>query len=131
MADGGTNAQRAKRRRAAPNPSEDQPINADDLRLLQSLPGSTTWPAASLGLRDFRFLARGHTGVVYVADYSVAGLFFRRRVAIKVCRDGGAGQEERWLRRCNALGIGAPLVMAEDACVVMESTSKVRASARL
>ena len=106
-----TNAQRAKRRRAAPNPSENQPIDADDLRLLQSLP---------LVLRDFRFLARGHKGVVYVADYSVAGLFVRRRVAIKVCRDGGAGQEERWLRRCNALGIGAPLVMAEDACVVME-----------
>ena len=100
-----TNAQRAKRRRAAPAPS-DEAIDAADLRLLQSLEG----------LRDFRFLARGHKGVVYVAE-GAAG-----RVAIKVCRDGGARQEERWLRRCNDLGIGASLVRlgAEDECVVME-----------
>ena len=98
-----TNAQRAKRRRAAPNPST-QAIDAADLRLLESLEG----------LRDFRFLARGHKGVVYVAE-GAAG-----RVAIKVCRDGGARQEERWLRRCNELDIGASLVSAEDDCVVME-----------
>jgi len=98
-----TNAQRAKRRRAAPNPST-QAIDAADLRLLESLEG----------LRDFRFLARGHKGVVYVAE-GAAG-----RVAIKVCRDGGARQEERWLRRCNELDIGASLVSAEVDCVVME-----------
>jgi predicted Ser/Thr protein kinase len=101
-----TNAQRAKRRRAAPVPS-DEAIDAADLRLLESLP-------RELGLRDFRFLARGHKGVVYVAE-GAAG-----RVAIKVCRDGGARQEERWLRRCNDLGIGASLLSAEDECVVME-----------
>ena len=99
-----TNAQRAKRRRAAPNPST-QAIDAADLRLLESLEG----------LRDFRFLARGHKGVVYVAE-GAAG-----RVAIKVCRGGGARQEERWLRRCNELGIGASLVSYEwDDCVAME-----------
>ena len=103
-----TNAQRAKRRRAAPVPT-DEAIGADDLRLLESLP-------RELGLRDFRFLARGHKGVVYVAEGA------RGRVAIKVCRGGGARQEERWLRRCNDLGIGASLVRlgAEDECVVME-----------
>ena len=101
-----TNAQRAKRRRAAPNPST-QAIDAADLRLLESLP-------RELGLRDFRFLARGHKGVVYVAEGATG------RVAIKVCRNGGARQEERWLRRCNDLGIGAPLLAAEDDCVVME-----------
>ena len=101
-----TNAQRAKRRRAAPAPS-DEAIDAADLRLLESLEG----------LRDFRFLARGHKGVVYVANYSCAGR--TGRVAIKVCRGGGARQEERWLRRCNDLGIGASLVSAEDECVVM------------
>ena len=107
-----TNAQRAKRRRAAPNPST-QAIDAADLRLLESLP-------RELGLRDFRFLARGHKGVVYVANYACAGR--TGRVAIKVCRDGGARQEERWLQRCNELGIGASLVRlpAEDECVVME-----------
>ena len=107
-----TNAQRAKRRRAAPNPST-QAIDAADLRLLESLP-------RELGLRDFQFLARGHKGVVYVANYAYAGR--TGRVAIKVCRDGGARQEERWLRRCNDLGIGASLVRlgAEDECVVME-----------
>ena len=99
-----TNAQRAKRRRAAPNPST-QAIDAADLRLLESLEG----------LRDFRFLARGHKGVVYVAE-GAAG-----RIAVKVCRDGGARQEERWLRRCNDLGIGASLVSYEwDECVAME-----------
>ena len=101
--DDDTNAQRAKRRRAAPAPS-DEAIDAADLRLLESLEG----------LRDFRFLARGHKGVVYVAE-GAAG-----RVAIKVCRDGGARREERWLRRCNDLGIGASLVSAGDECVVME-----------
>ena len=103
-----TNAQRAKRRRAAPNPST-QAIDAADLRLLESLP-------RELGLRDFRFLARGHKGVVYVAEGATG------RVAIKICRGGGARQEERWLRRCNDLGIGASLVRlgAEDECVVME-----------
>ena len=107
--DDDTNAQRAKRRRAAPAPS-DEAIDAADLRLLESLEG----------LRDFRFLARGHKGVVYVANYSCAGR--TGRVAIKVCRDGGARQEERWLQRCNELGIGASLVRlpAEDECVVME-----------
>ena len=106
--DDDTNAQRAKRRRAAPAPS-DEAIDAADLRLLESLP-------RELGLRDFRFLARGHKGVVYVAE-GAAG-----RVAIKVCRNGGARQEERWLRRCNELGIGASLVRlgAEEECVVME-----------
>ena len=98
-----TNAQRAKRRRAAPNPST-QAIDAADLRLLESLEG----------LRDFRFLARGHKGVVYVAE-GAAG-----RVAIKVCRDGGARREERWLRRCSDLDIGASLVFAGDECVVIE-----------
>ena len=102
--DDDTNAQRAKRRRAAPAPS-DEPIGADDLRLLESLEG----------LRDFRFLARGHKGVVYVAEGATG------RVAIKICRDGGARQEERWLRRCNELGIGASLVSYEwDDCVAME-----------
>ena len=102
-----TNAQRAKRRRAAPNPST-QAIDAADLRLLESLP-------RELGLRDFRFLARGHKGVVYVAEGATG------RVAIKVCRGGGARQEERWLRRCNDLGIGASLVSYEwDECVAME-----------
>ena len=102
-----TNAQRAKRRRAAPAPS-DEAIDAADLRLLESLP-------RELGLRDFRFLARGHKGVVYVAE-GAAG-----RVAIKVFRNGGARQEERWLRRCNDLGIGASLVSYEwDECVAME-----------
>ena len=105
-----TNAQRAKRRRAAPAPS-DGAIDAADLRLLESLP-------RELGLREFRFLARGHKGVVYVANYSCAGR--TGRVAIKICRGGGARQEERWLRRCNDLGIGAPLLAAEDDCVVME-----------
>ena len=104
--DDDTNAQRAKRRRAAPAPS-DKAIDAADLRLLESLP-------RELELRDFRFLARGHKGVVYVAE-GAAG-----RVAIKVCRDGGARQEERWLRRCNELDIGASLVSAEVDCVVME-----------
>ena len=98
-----TNAQRAKRRRAAPNPST-QAIDAADLRLLESLEG----------LRDFRFLARGHKGVVYVAEGATG------RVAIKVCRDGGARREERWLRRCSDLDIGASLVFAGDECVVME-----------
>ena len=101
-----TNAQRAKRRRAAPAPS-DEVIGADDLRLLESLP-------RELGLRDFRFLARGHKGVVYVAEGATG------RVAIKVCRDGGARREERWLRRCSDLDIGASLVFAGDECVVME-----------
>ena len=106
-----TNAQRAKRRRAAPAPS-DGAIDAADLRLLESLP-------RELGLRDFRFLARGHKGVVYVANYSCAGR--TGRVAIKVCRGGGARQEERWLRRCNELGIGASLVSYEwNDCVAME-----------
>ena len=104
--DDDTNAQRAKRRRAAPNPST-QAIDAADLRLLESLP-------RELGLRDFRFLARGHKGVVYVAEGATG------RVAIKVCRGGGARQEERWLRRCNELDIGASLLAAEDECVVME-----------
>ena len=120
-----TNAQRAKRRRAAPNPST-QAIDAADLRLLESLfahdvdgvPSDDDTPR--MELRDFRFLARGHKGVVYVANYSCAGR--TGRVAIKVCRGGGARQEERWLRRCNDLGIGASLVRlgAEDECVVME-----------
>ena len=120
-----TNAQRAKRRRAAPNPST-QAIDAADLRLLESLfehdvdgvPSDDDTPR--MGLRDFRFLARGHKGVVYVANYACAGR--TGRVAIKVCRDGGARQEERWLQRCNELGIGASLVRlpAEDECVVME-----------
>ena len=120
-----TNAQRAKRRRAAPNPST-QAIDAADLRLLESLfahdvdgvPSDDDTPR--MELRDFRFLARGHKGVVYVANYSCAGR--TGRVAIKVCRDGGARQEERWLQRCNELGIGASLVRlpAEDECVVME-----------
>ena len=120
-----TNAQRAKRRRAAPNPST-QAIDAADLRLLESLfahdvdgvPSDDDTPR--MGLRDFRFLARGHKGVVYVANYACAGR--TGRVAIKVCRDGGARQEERWLQRCNDLGIGASLVRlpAEDECVVME-----------
>ena len=106
-----TNAQRAKRRRAAPAPS-DGAIDAADLRLLESLP-------RELGLREFRFLARGHKGVVYVANYSCAGR--TGRVAIKICRDGGARQEERWLRRCNELGIGASLVSYEwKDCVAME-----------
>ena len=104
--DDDTNAQRAKRRRAAPAPS-DEAIDAADLRLLESLP-------RELGLRDFQFLARGHKGVVYVAEGATG------RVAIKICRDGGARQEERWLRRCNELDIGASLVSAEDDCVVME-----------
>ena len=120
-----TNAQRAKRRRAAPNPST-QAIDAADLRLLESLfahdvdgvPSDDDTPR--MGLRDYRFLARGHKGVVYVANYACAGR--TGRVAIKVCRDGGARQEERWLRRCNDLGIGASLVRlgAGDECVVME-----------
>ena len=105
-----TNAQRAKRRRAAPVPT-DEAIDADDLRLLESLP-------RELGLRDFRFLARGHKGVVYVANYDYAGR--TGRVAIKVCRDGGARQEERWLRRCNELGIGSLVSYEWDGCVVME-----------
>ena len=120
-----TNAQRAKRRRAAPNPSK-QAIDAADLRLLESLfahdvdgvPSDDDTPR--MELRDFQFLARGHKGVVYVANYSCAGR--TGRVAIKVCRGGGARQEERWLQRCNELGIGASLVRlsAEDECVVME-----------
>ena len=119
-----TNAQRAKRRRAAPNPST-QAIDAADLRLLESLfahdvdgvPSDDDTPR--MELRDFRFLARGHKGVVYVANYSCAGR--TGRVAIKICRDGGARQEERWLRRCNELGIGASLVSYEwKDCVAME-----------
>ena len=119
-----TNAQRAKRRRAAPNPST-QTIDAADLRLLESLfardvdgvPSDDDTPR--MELRDFRFLARGHKGVVYVANYSCAGR--TGRVAIKVCRNGGARQEERWLRRCNELGIGASLVSYEwKDCVAME-----------
>ena len=118
-----TNAQRAKRRRAAPNPST-QAIDAADLRLLESLfahdvdgvPSDDDTPR--MELRDFQFLARGHKGVVYVANYSCAGR--TGRVAIKICRDGGARQEERWLRRCNELDIGASLVSAEVDCVVME-----------
>ena len=123
-----TNAQRAKRRRAAPNPST-QAIDAADLRLLESLFARGGVPSDEdmadedtprMELRDFRFLARGHKGVVYVANYACAGR--TGRVAIKVCRDGGARQEERWLQRCNELGIGASLVRlpAEDECVVME-----------
>ena len=102
-----TNAQRAKRRRAAPNPST-QPIDAADLRLLESLfahdvdgvPSDEDTPR--MELRDFRFLARGHKGVVYVANYSCAGR--TGRVAIKVCRGGGARQEERWLQQVQRPG---------------------------
>ena len=120
-----TNAQRAKRRRAAPAPS-DEAIDAADLRLLESLCVASDEDIAAdedtprMELRDFRFLARGHKGVVYVANYTCAGR--TGRVAIKICRGGGARQEERWLRRCNDLGIGASLVRlgAEDECVVME-----------
>ena len=119
-----TNAQRAKRRRAAPNPST-QAIDAADLRLLESLCVASDEDIAAdedtprMELRDFQFLARGHKGVVYVANYSCAGR--TGRVAIKVCRGGGARQEERWLRRCNDLGIGASLVSYEwDECVAME-----------
>ena len=109
-----TNAQRAKRRRAAPNPST-QAIDAADLRLLESLP-------RELGLRDFRFLARGHKGVVYVAE-GAAG-----RVAIKVSRGGGeetaCRREARWLDRIQKGGIrdgvGPKLISAHDECVVME-----------
>ena len=109
-----TNAQRAKRRRAAPNPST-QAIDAADLRLLESLP-------RELGLRDFRFLARGHKGVVYVAE-GAAG-----RVAIKVSRGSGeetaCRREARWLARCNKdlwwEGCGPKLISAHDECVVME-----------
>ena len=119
-----TNAQRAKRRRAAPNPST-QAIDAADLRLLESLfardvdgvPSDDDTPR--MELRDFQFLARGHKGVVYVANYACAGR--TGRVAIKVCRGGGARQEERWLQRCNDLGIGASLVSYEwNDCVAME-----------
>ena len=119
-----TNAQRAKRRRAAPNPST-QAIDAADLRLLESLCVASDEDIAAdedtprMELRDFRFLARGHKGVVYVANYTCAGR--TGRVAIKICRGGGARQEERWLRRCNDLGIGASLVSYEwDECVAME-----------
>ena len=119
-----TNAQRAKRRRAAPAPS-DEAIDAADLRLLESLCVASDEDIAAdedtprMELRDFRFLARGHKGVVYVANYSCAGR--TGRVAIKVCRGGGARQEERWLQRCNDLGIGASLVSYEwDDCVAME-----------
>ena len=114
-----TNAQRAKRRRAAPNPST-QAIDAADLRLLESLCVASDEDIAAdedtprMELRDFRFLARGHKGVVYVAEGATG------RVAIKVCRDGGARREERWLRRCSDLDIGASLVFAGDECVVME-----------
>ena len=78
--DDDTNAQRAKRRRAAPAPS-DEAIDAADLRLLESLEG----------LRDFRFLARGHKGVVYVAEGAAVTRRHERDAAGHDCEVGNHG----------------------------------------
>ena len=125
-------SKRAARRRGAPGETAAS-VPPPDERTRSVLDAV----CADAGLTEPRFFAKGQRGVVYVAARAAGG---GGAVAIKVERtdwaaridqrrmmkrsaDAGeavAAREARWLRRCNALGIGPALVAERPGAVATE-----------